>query len=108
MSSAPPGYDVYLSYREADREVVDELAAVLENADLSVWRDVDVAPGSVFEAAANPALEAARFVGICVGESGLGQGQLRELTLVEARSAQEPDVRFAAVLLPGLPADFSG
>ena len=108
MSVSPPEeIDVYLSYRAADRELVMRLESLLVSAGLSVWSDRQAGSGEDFAPAADAAIAGARFIAFCVGTTGLGQGQLRELTLAEARSASDPDVRFAAVLLPGLTRDFA-
>lgn len=102
-----PGFDVYLSYNHRDGELVRELERHLVDAGLKVWRDeTQIQSGVDWEAAAAAALAEASFVAVCVGPTGLGPGQLREIEAAEARAATEPDFRIAAVLLAGVPDDF--
>jgi hypothetical protein len=101
-------YDVYLSYNRSDVEVVRELEKHLVGAGLSVWRDeAALEPGVDWQSALASALSQAGFVAVCVGPTGLASGQLREIEVADARAASEPDFRFAAVLLPGVPEGFS-
>jgi len=103
----PSESDVYLSYNNADRKVVEELEQQLISSGLTVWRDeTSIAVGTEWERASAAALAGARSVLICVGPSGLGRGQLREVDAAAARSAVDPDLPFAAALLPGVPGDF--
>jgi hypothetical protein len=102
-----PAYDVYLSYSRGDDKVIEELHRRLTNSGLRVWRDEQIELGSDWAQALASALASARFAAICVGSSGLAPGQLREVEAAEAHAANDPDFRFAAVLLPGVPADLS-
>jgi hypothetical protein len=105
--SATPTYDVYLSYSRDDAEIVGELQRRLGDSGLRVWRDEQMEPGSEWAQALASALASARFAAICIGPSGLARGQQREVDAAEARAANDPDFRFGAVLLPGVPADLS-
>jgi hypothetical protein len=100
-------FDVFLSYAVADRVVVAQIQSALEAAGLTVFRDetaLEVADD--WAAVTNAALARAGFVAVCVGPAGLTDGQLREVAAADARARIEPDFRFAAVLLPGVPPDF--
>jgi hypothetical protein len=102
-----PGFDVYLSYNRADFEIVQQLHQDLEQEGFEVFSDVTaIAAGVNWQDVLTSALSTAAFVAICVGPTGLGDGQLREIEAAEARGAVDPDFRYAAVLLPGVPEDF--
>src|SRR5262245_20836144 len=104
----PPAYDVYLSYNPRDRDAVREFEALLLEAGLSVWRDESgLEPGDHWQSELASALSQAGFVAVCVGPTGLARGQLGEIEVADARAASDPDFRFAAVLLPGVPEGFS-
>lgn len=101
------GYDVYLSYSRRDAEVVRELERHLVEAGLEVWRDESgIQTGEDWQTALTSALARARFIAVCVGPAGLAAEQFHEIEAAAARTATDPDVRFAAVLLPGVPEDF--
>src|SRR6266545_2348334 len=86
----PSESDVYLSYNNADRKVVEELEQQLISSGLTVWRDeTSIAVGTEWERASAAALAGARSVLICVGPSGLGRGQLREVDSAAARLTGE-------------------
>jgi hypothetical protein len=103
-----PAFDVYLSYSRQDVEIVRELERYLIDAGLNVWRDeTGISTGAEWQSALATAFARSSFVAICVGPRGLGKGQLEEVEGAVARAATEPDFRFAAVLLPGVPEDFS-
>ena len=74
------GFDVYLSYSRADRELVTELERLLVDAGLRVWRDeTGIEVGEQWQMGLASALARARLVAVCVGPTGLGPGQLREV-----------------------------
>ena len=103
-----PGYDVYLSYSRADFEIVQQLQQDLEQEGFKVFSDVTgIAAGADWQDVLTSALSTAAFVAICVGPTGLGDGQLREIEAAQARGAVDPDFRYAAVLLPGVPQELS-
>jgi KAP family P-loop domain/TIR domain len=103
-----PEFDVYLSYSGSDVRVVEELQAQLSAAGFSVFRDATALKvGDDRQATSSKALATARFVAFCVGRAGLTDGQLQELSAAEAQAQIARDFLFAAVLLPGVPEDFS-
>jgi hypothetical protein len=108
MTEAPTSdVDVYLSYNARDLEAVGQLEAYLKEAGLSVWAETpDVGEAQLHSVLASRNVEP-RFMVVCVGPTGLSEWQLEEVELADARSASDPDFRFVAALLPGVPRDFS-
>jgi len=105
--TAEPGLDVFLSYSRRDGDLVAELQRELEAVGLVIWRDeTSLMPSEPWQPAITDALARAKLVLICVGPTGLQPGQLQELGFATARAASDPDVRYAAALLPGVPPDF--
>lgn len=51
------------------------------------------------------ALAGARVAVVYVGPTGIGQGQLGELAIIQAQASSDPDFRYADTLLPGVAAD---
>ena len=106
MATAP-GSDVYLSYNRADVKIVRELEQALLSAGIDVFRDETRLPtGADWQEVLTSAISTAAFVAVCVGPTGLAQGQLQEIDAADARAAVDPDFQFAAVLLPGVPENF--
>ena len=106
MATAP-GFDVYLSYNGADVKIVRELEQALVSAGIDVFRDETGLPtGADWQEVLTSAISKAAFVAVCVGPTGLAQGQLQEIDAADARAAVDPDFQFAAVLLPGVPENF--
>lgn len=105
-----PKFDVYLSHNPDDSDAVRELEQRILEGGFSVGPDTTYAEGlgpfNVQSMIASD-LAQARSVFVCVGPSGLGPRQELEIGFVAARAASEPDFNFAAVLLPGVPEDFS-
>lgn len=103
-----PAFDVYLSYSLQDVEMVKGFERYLVDMGLNVWRDeTGLQTGDDWQSVLATALARSRLVAICVGPGGLATGQLQEIEAAAARASEEPDFRLAAVLLPGLPEDFS-
>ena len=101
--------DIYLSYNPADKRTVDALRKELRDGGLSVWHeDLSTLPSERerMERFAN-GLANVRFVAICIGRAGFDQAQRFELKETAERAERNDDFRYAAVLLPDLPADFS-
>jgi hypothetical protein len=100
-------FDAYLSYNPRDIEAVSELEDYLKNAGLSVFAETPGETGAISSSPLVARTMQIKFAVVCVGPTGLSGWQLDEIQLAEARATNEPDFRFAAALLPGVPNDFT-
>lgn len=102
MTAFPAQYDVYLAYKVDDREIVMELERELAALGLSVWRDViSKEPTRDWPHTIEEGRVHTPFVAICVGQSGVAPGELEEFVTVVGGTWADPQLRLAAVLLPG-------
>ena len=90
-------YDVFVSYRSIDKNVVSALARRLTRAHLKVWLDRQkLHGGESFDDEIDAALAKSRSVAVLVGPGGVGPWQKREI----ARAAENSRTRLIPVLLP--------
>lgn len=95
-------YDVFLSYHWRDHESVETLARALCNCAPAVFFDRwYLTPGQPWPQALEQVLRACRAVAVCVGPSGMGPWQQREVNLALERQAADPSFPVIPVLLPG-------
>jgi len=96
-------WDVFLSYRHADKADVCRLAKGLENMGLRVWwDDKEIPPGVPFEDAILEGLSQSWATAVCIGPSTIGGWQQQEV-----RKAINDQVKtkkpVMPVFLPGVP-----
>jgi|GEM_PF-900882 len=97
------GFDVFLSSDSPDAESADALAAALEQADFSVFRDRSaLTPGDGIAEATTQALHHSRALLLCAGRRGIAPWQKQEVELARASSQS---IRIVPVLLAGAEAD---
>lgn len=97
------GYDVFLSFGEADAEMARALAGALEAADLGVFLDRSaLTAGAEIAEASAQALHHSRALLICAGSRGVAPWQKR---IIELARASNQLIRVIPVLLAGAEAD---
>jgi small GTP-binding protein len=91
-------YDVFLSYNGADRKQVVMVAEMLKGVGIRPWLDVwDLVPGQPWQEGLEAAIKNVRSAAICVGASGHGPWQDREM-----RAFAEEFVRRKVPVMPVL------
>lgn len=97
-----PDHEVFLCYRRRDRIFAASLCTRLKAAGIPVWMDdIKLEPGDHFQQVIERALERSRTVVICVGPSGLGDFQQREVN-VALKLESEGALKVIPVILPGV------
>ena len=73
-------HDVFLSYPNRHRTIIERIAHVLSELGVRPWLDAwEVAPGAEFKAAITRGLDRCRACAVFVGPEGVGPWQVREL-----------------------------
>ncbi len=100
-------YDLFLSYRREDGEVVTALASYLRECGVNVWLDRwNLIPGQNLMLEVERVISAASAIAICVGKGGI-EGWLH----IELSQARSNGLRLIPVLLPtanGIPLELEG
>ena len=63
--------DVFLSYAREDREVVEQLAAAIDDAGLAVWWDKNIEPGTRFDKVLENELHKSRCVVVAWSQNSI-------------------------------------
>jgi hypothetical protein len=104
--SESSGYDLFLSYNSADRDVVQLLRARMKERGLTSFFDREsLLPGMPWMEAVEKAIATARGMAVFLGKEGLGRWQKRERALAVIRQVEEEKTRsfpVIPVLLPGV------
>ena len=94
-------YDLFLCHNREDKPVVRELRDALRALGLRTWFDEDqLVPGRPWQEALEQAIESIRAAAICVGPSGIGPWQNRELRAYINEFVRK-EASAIPVLLPG-------
>lgn len=94
-------YDVFLSYRHGDREVVAELDNRLRRRGITTWRDDNkLRGGDEWIRRLAGALRHSSTCAVLIGEAGLGGMRDQEIQVAMGLHS-EGKLRVFAVLLPG-------
>ncbi|RZJ13056.1 MAG: TIR domain-containing protein [Rubrivivax sp.] len=97
------GYDVFLSFCQADNEAVTALAAALTHAGHTVFKDTSAyTPGDQMAESIAQALHHSRLLLVCAGREGIAPWQRREIELARTSSHS---IRLVPVLLQGADGD---
>jgi hypothetical protein len=96
-------WDAFLSYNSKDREAVEAIALWLEDEGgvrlfFDRWRLV---AGDASQEALEHALELSRVCVVCLGPSGLGPWQTKEVRVAIDRMVTQGALRIIPVILPG-------
>ncbi|MGH8733987.1 MAG: toll/interleukin-1 receptor domain-containing protein, partial [Burkholderiales bacterium] len=96
-------FDVFLSYNNLDKPVVERIAEELRRHGLRPFLDVwDLTPGGRWQHELADGLARSRTCAVFAGPHSFGQWQLEELELALVRANQRDGFRVFAVLLPGV------
>ena len=97
-SGAVPDHDVFISYPNLHKSLIERIAHVLSELGLRPWLDAwEVAPGTEFKAAIARALDRCRACAVFVGPEGIGPWQ--EIELAAAFEGAKRGLRVIPVLL---------
>jgi tetratricopeptide (TPR) repeat protein/energy-coupling factor transporter ATP-binding protein EcfA2 len=89
-SDGPAANDLFLSYNRADREAVLIVRRQLQARGVSVYFDSEnLLPGLPWVPALDRALQEVRAVAVFIGKGGLGNWQMREISLSLDRQVRE-------------------
>jgi WD40 repeat protein len=99
------GFDLFLSYHGADRQLVQELQTLLKARGLTTFLDRDnLVPGLPWLPALEQALGECRAVAVLIGPNGMGEWQKKEKDLSLERQVRERsqgrDFPVIPILLP--------
>src|SRR5271169_6198713 len=95
-------YDVFMSYHWRDHAPVEALALTLRDLGLRVFLDRwYLHPGRAWPQELESVMSACQALTICVGPSGMGPWQQREVNLALDRQVRESTFPVIPVLLPG-------
>lgn len=98
----PDTYDVFLSYRRRDGDLVASIAERLRDRGLSIFFDRwSLVPGEPFQPALERALRGSRTVVVFIGASGSGGWHEKEMRAALDRQSSDSTFRVIPVLLPG-------
>ncbi|HPJ85048.1 MAG TPA: toll/interleukin-1 receptor domain-containing protein, partial [Methanothrix sp.] len=90
-------YDLFVSYNQQDRKIVEQLASELVDARLRIWFDKwELVPGSAWHSRFEQAITQSTAIGICIGPEGLGDFDVWALLI-----KQNPSHLIIPILLPG-------
>jgi len=93
---------VFVSYAAADGPASDEIVRAMREAGLRVFRDRDsLVPGQFWSERLEQALGDAQTVVVCLGPSGIGRWQKREIALAQERQVRDETFPVIPLLLPG-------
>lgn len=93
---------VFVSYSGADGPAADPIVRAMREAGLHVFRDRDsLVPGQFWPERLERALGDAQAVVVCLGPSGIGRWQKREIALAHERQVREDTFPVILLLLPG-------
>lgn len=94
-------FDVFLSYNNLDKQIVEKIGKSLRSEGLNVWLDRWVPrPGFPWQERLHEGIQASRAVAVFVGAGGLGTWQELEIQAFISRSRKEK-IPVIPVLLPG-------
>jgi hypothetical protein len=97
-SGAIPDHDVFISYPNVHKTIIERIAHVLSELGLRPWLDAwEIAPGTEFKAAIARALDRCRACAVFVGPEGIGPWQ--EIELDAAFEGAKRGLRVIPVLL---------
>src|SRR3954454_22103728 len=89
-------FDVFLSYRYADRAVVESIASWLKGQGLTVWFDKwRLRPGLPWQDALEEGVRCSESIAVFIGEGGLGPWEVPEM-----RAALSEQVKRACPVIP--------
>jgi tetratricopeptide (TPR) repeat protein/MinD-like ATPase involved in chromosome partitioning or flagellar assembly len=95
------GFDAFISYSSTDRPLVNQLVRELEARRVSVWTpERELVPGQPFQPAIERAIENSSSIIVCIGESGLGPWQGKEI-VAAMQFGEATKRRIIPVLLGG-------
>ena len=99
-----PVHEVFLCHNSEDKPIVRELRDSLRCREICTWFDEDqLIPGRPWQEALEDAIESIAAVAVCVGPSGFGPWQSREMRAYIAEFVRNGDA-VIPVLLPGVDA----
>jgi WD40 repeat protein len=96
-------YDVFLSYENSDKEVVEALAHRLVLEGVTLWIDIwNLIPGMPWQEAVESALNVSNCCVVCIGQSGISywQNEVMRVALDRRISVSGGMFRVIPVLLP--------
>ncbi len=103
MTDTPPGYDVFLCHNGKDKPVVRKLRDALKQRQIRTWFDEDqLIPGRPWQEALEQAIQSIGAAAICVGPSGIGPWQDREMRAYIQEFVNQSATAVIPVLLPGV------
>ncbi len=95
-------YDVFLAYNSVDKPQVRAIAEELKGRGLKPWLDEEqMAPGDLSLEAIQKASPQIKAVAICIGTTGLGKWQVRELQVLISQFVEKSSP-VIPLLLPGV------
>ena len=95
-------WDVFLSYRWSDRDVVERIAGQLRRAGVRPWLDRWEPAGVQSQAEVHAALARCGSAAVFVGPDHLGDWEQQEMQVALDRAARDVGFRVFPVLLPGV------
>src|SRR5262245_15126415 len=102
--STPPGYDVFLSYNNEDKDAVTTIAErLLDEFGLNPYVDnAALIRGDHWRVALEQGLLQSRVCALFIGPDGIGPWENRELSAYLDMSVADRNLRLIPVLLPGV------
>lgn len=97
-------YDVFISYSGTDQALVEELAGLLRQVELSVFLATqEIQPGARWQEEIQRALKESRACIVCIGVDGPGPWTREEINVAIDQSVQDRSFIVVPVFLPGAP-----
>jgi WD40 repeat protein len=97
-----PTYDVFLSYSDKDRELIEDLAARLKRRKINPWLyKHELIGGRLWKGEVQEALGTCQACAICIGAQGLTKWQREEADAAITRQVNEETGQVFLVFLPG-------
>jgi hypothetical protein len=100
---APEGFDVFISYSSADRQIVQRIVRRLRRSGVEPWFDQwNLSPGGAWQDEITAGLLRSSACAVFVGPGDLGAWERLEMAVALNKAATDPSFRLFPVLLPGL------